>query len=150
MVLFKQRRQTPARIEKALQDFWNDSPEYIQTLCNPEGFHRSQRKIIADLAAPQAWVLDIGSGTGANAGTLSQDVKYVGVDISIGLLQHTPADERASRHFVVGSSARLPFQANNFDIVAATYVLEHVVYPRQTLAEMVRVCKPGGRIVLIG
>jgi len=43
----------------------------------------------------------------------------------------------------------LSFGTNSFDHVIASYVLTAVKYPRQVLREMLRVCKPGGRVVIL-
>src|SRR5262249_14135275 len=43
----------------------------------------------------------------------------------------------------------IPFAAAAFDVCFSLYVLEHLVYPRRALAEMLRVLRPGGRLVLV-
>ena len=47
-----------------------------------------------------------------------------------------------------GDVYRLPFEAASFDIVSCRFAFHHFETPAHALAEMVRVCRPGGRIVL--
>jgi ubiquinone/menaquinone biosynthesis C-methylase UbiE len=49
---------------------------------------------------------------------------------------------------VVGDVQSLPCEDNSFDIILCTEVLEHVQDPRRAIAEMHRVLRPGGRLVL--
>ncbi len=51
-------------------------------------------------------------------------------------------------HAVVGAAEHLPYPANSFDMVFSHEVIEHVQDDRAAAAEMVRVTRPGGRIVL--
>ncbi|MBN2304320.1 MAG: class I SAM-dependent methyltransferase [Anaerolineae bacterium] len=51
-------------------------------------------------------------------------------------------------HALVAAAETLPYRANLFDTILSNEVIEHVSDDRQAVAEMVRVLKPGGRIVL--
>ncbi len=51
-------------------------------------------------------------------------------------------------HAVVGVAEHLPYPANRFDLVFSNEVIEHVANDREAAAEMVRVTRPGGRIIL--
>lgn len=51
-------------------------------------------------------------------------------------------------HALVTVAEALPYRANLFDTVLSNEVIEHVTDDRQAVAEMVRVLKPGGRLVL--
>ena len=48
----------------------------------------------------------------------------------------------------VGDVTRLPFAPNTFDTVLTRYSFHHFLHPAGVLAEMVRVCKPGGRVAV--
>lgn len=50
--------------------------------------------------------------------------------------------------FVVADAHKLPFAANTFDLVICTETLEHVVYPKKALTEMLRVLKSNGRAII--
>lgn len=95
--------------------------------------------------------LDVGCGTGVLAQRLvGAGFEMVGLDPSEGMLEvlaeHAP-DVRAVR----GSATALPFGDGSFDLVLTVAALHHIADAdavRQTLAEMTRVTRPGGRIVI--
>jgi len=99
-------------------------------------------------------VLDVGCGTGADVTALAEIVgprgRAVGVDHSRELLRE--ARERAKGlttpvEFEEGDARSLPFAANTFDACRCERVIEHVAEPQRVVAEMVRVTRPGGRVV---
>ncbi len=62
---------------------------------------------------------------------------------------HSVAQARiATPHALIAAGEAMPYAANTFDVVIANEVIEHVTDDRATVAEMVRVCRPGGRIVI--
>lgn len=95
--------------------------------------------------------LDVGCGTGVLAGRLAAaGMQMTGCDPSDGMLDvmraHTPDVDA-----VVASGTALPFATDSFDLVYCVAVMHHVAEPaavRATLGEMVRVCRPGGRVVV--
>ena len=56
--------------------------------------------------------------------------------------------QKAIPHAVVAAGEHCPYPANCFDVILSHEVLEHVTDDRQSVQEMVRVLKPGGRIVI--
>jgi SAM-dependent methyltransferase len=60
--------------------------------------------------------------------------------------RHTAAQGRHNLEFVRGEVANLPFAEVAFTLV---FALHHLTDPRPALAEMVRVCRPGGRVVVM-
>lgn len=95
--------------------------------------------------------LDVGCGTGALAARLTgAGYRMAGVDPSAGMLEilgaRAPA-VRAER----GSGTSLPFADESFDLVLSVAVMHHIADPDdvgRTLAEMVRVGRPGSRILV--
>jgi SAM-dependent methyltransferase len=87
-------------------------------------------------------VLDAGAGEGQYRQFL-QHARYVGVDLAVGDVQWNYAGLEA-----VSDLSRLPFEANTFDAVLCTQVLEHVREPKQVLCEISRVLKPEGHLYL--
>lgn len=69
----------------------------------------------------------------------------IGLDIEFERLRE--ARQRAPR-VVCGVGERLPFPSGSFDIILSHEVLEHVQDDRETLREIVRTLKPGGRLIL--
>ncbi|MDE3191522.1 MAG: methyltransferase domain-containing protein [Acidobacteriota bacterium] len=96
--------------------------------------------------------VDVGTGAGALALALAPLVhEVVGVDRVPELL--AKARERAAgasnATFVEGDAERLPFEDYSFDLAATLRTLHHVPRPEVVLAELVRVTRPGGRLLVI-
>ena len=93
-------------------------------------------------------ILDVGCGKGRFARVLAERfsrASIVAFDLAEAMLQHVPAGVSAC----AGSMTALPFPAGAFDCAYATESLEHAVEIDKAVAEMCRVVKPGGRIVII-
>ena len=91
--------------------------------------------------------LDIGAGTGSTLGLLLKYGRAYGVEfstIAIHMLKQRGLDA------IVRSDAEefIPFKKNTFSAVTCLDVLEHLENDSGLLAEMVRVCKPGGIILV--
>jgi SAM-dependent methyltransferase len=96
--------------------------------------------------------IDVGTGAGALAFALAPLVReVVGVDRVPELLEL--ARERAAGHpnvtFVEGDAERLPFDDGSFDLAGTLRTLHHVPRPELVLAELVRVTRPGGRLLVV-
>jgi phosphatidylethanolamine/phosphatidyl-N-methylethanolamine N-methyltransferase len=102
---------------------------------------------------PEAKVLEVGVGTGINAALYPRDCSVVGVDLSSEMLEH--ARERVARKGITNvrllqmDAAALKFADDTFDIVYAPYLISVVPDPVRVAAEMRRVCRPGGRIIIL-
>jgi len=91
-------------------------------------------------------LLDIGGGTGRVASALLQDVDEVVIaDVSKGMLKQT---HRSALNPVCSHSETLPFADNFFERVIMVDALHHVIDQPVSAREMLRVLKPGGRIVV--
>jgi SAM-dependent methyltransferase len=91
-------------------------------------------------------ILVDGCGVGAYLGKLaSEQNRTIGLDIEFPRTRD--AQQKAPR-VVCGAGEYLPFPDNSFDLLLNHEVLEHVNDDRMAIAEMVRVLKPGGRLVL--
>jgi ubiquinone/menaquinone biosynthesis C-methylase UbiE len=95
-------------------------------------------------------VLDAGCGTGALANALAPFVgEVVGVDADPAFLEAARRDAPPTCSFVEGDVAALPFGYGTFDIVGCLRVLHHVRRPELVVSELVRVTRPGGRILVV-
>lgn len=99
-------------------------------------------------AAPGQRVLDLGAGTGISTAEFARDGAYaVGTDFSLGML----AAGRLARPQVpllAGDALALPFGDGAFDAVTISFALRNVVDPDAALRELLRVTRPGGRLVV--
>ena len=91
-------------------------------------------------------LLDIGGGTGRVASALLNDVdEFVSADVSMGMLRQAP---RSALKPVCAHSESLPFPDNFFERVIMVDALHHVIDQPASAREMLRVLKPGGRIII--
>lgn len=102
-------------------------------------------------------VLEVGCGTGwfwaEAAASLPQDLDLTLSDLSAGMVREALArvSGRGWHRRVVGHVAdvqRLPFPAEQFDVVVANHMLYHVPEPRLAVGEMARVLRPDGVVLL--
>lgn len=99
-------------------------------------------------------ILDVGSGAGQIARHL---LKYADpgaqitcCDLSPEMLRRARTRLKSNRPSHVSADlARLPFANESFDCVTCGYVLEHLPDPRPGLAEVSRILRPGGRMLLL-
>ena len=107
---------------------------------------------LAAFADPASTVGDLGCGTGQVSAALAPFVsRVVGVDSSAAMLQ--AARKRLKDHGNVelrrGDLEALPIDDNRLDAATVMLVLHHVAEPARALADVARVLKPGGRLVLV-
>ncbi|HEY7170186.1 MAG TPA: methyltransferase domain-containing protein [Vicinamibacterales bacterium] len=102
---------------------------------------------------PDDQILEVGVGTGINAGLYPADCAVTGIDLSSSMLEK--ARERVARKGIANmrllemDAADIRFADAAFDIVYAPYLISVVPDPVAVAREMSRVCKPGGRIIFL-
>lgn len=114
------------------------------------GFRRFVTPLLEAAAAGRRdlLALDCGCGTGHNLRLLRRFGRAVGIDLTLSGLRH--AARRGDRHVAQASAAHLPFAGGTFDLVTSFDVIYSLPddVERAAVAEMFRVLKPGGRLVL--
>lgn len=95
--------------------------------------------------ANAAVVADVGCGTGLVTRALFGRA-VVGVDINRWNLQQA-VSHRPDFSVVQGDAEQLPLRSGSLETVVCTETLEHLVEPRKALLEMLRVLKPGGKLI---
>jgi len=95
---------------------------------------------------PAQWILDAGCGNGWLASLYRDRHTVVGIDIADANLRRIQdLGIHAVKHNL---DAALPFADGVFDTVICSEILEHILCPDQLLREILRVLKPGGRVIL--
>ncbi|MGO2539659.1 demethylmenaquinone methyltransferase [Specibacter sp. AOP5-B1-6] len=114
------------------------------------GQTRRWRRIVVDAvgAVPGQRVLDLAAGTGTSSEPFADaGVSVVACDFSVGMLK-VGKRRRPDIDFIAGDATNLPFAENSFDASTISFGLRNVMDPKKALREMLRVTKPGGRLVL--
>ncbi|MFI9235576.1 methyltransferase domain-containing protein [Streptomyces sp. NPDC053079] len=115
-----------------------------------EAFYVSYKQRLLELlrAGPGRRFLDVGAGTGDAAEKLSDTTGANVVACDLAKVMCAEMRKNGLRQVAVADVHRLPFRDAAFDGAWADRVLQHVADPGQALGEMVRVVRPGGRIVV--
>lgn len=136
---------------KASYRFW--APIYDYTFGR---ITRAGRFRVADrVNARGGRVLEIGVGTGLSLGRYQPHVEVTGIDVSLEMLdkaRRKVAEGRLTHVVRIGEmdARTLAFPDNHFDTVVAMHVISVVPDPEKVAAEMARVCKPGGEVLILG
>jgi phosphatidylethanolamine/phosphatidyl-N-methylethanolamine N-methyltransferase len=102
---------------------------------------------------PHDRVLEVGVGTGINTSLYPTNCQVTGIDLSSSMLEK--ARERVQREglrnvrLIEMDAGALTFADDSFDIVYAPYLVSVVPDPVKVVREMRRVCKPGGKIIVL-
>ncbi|MEK6711206.1 MAG: methyltransferase domain-containing protein [Nitrospinota bacterium] len=98
-------------------------------------------------------LLEVGVGTGLSLPLYRRDARIVGIDISSKMLEKAQEKVHGLKlknvKLKVMDAQAMEFPDNSFDCVTACYVVSAAPDPQKVVAEICRVCKPGGRIVFI-
>jgi demethylmenaquinone methyltransferase/2-methoxy-6-polyprenyl-1,4-benzoquinol methylase len=114
------------------------------------GQDRRWRRDVIEGVAPEPGdlVLDLAAGTGTSSEPfVERGATVVPCDFSLGMLQ-VGKRARPSLAFTAGDATRLPFAKDTFDAVTISFGLRNIVDPLAGLREMLRVTRPGGRLVV--
>lgn len=116
-----------------------------------EEVKKELRSLILRLSSYPIKVMDIGVGDGIYEASLEKEIKkraeFYGVDVS--MKQMNRAKKYLKEVKVVDiDSEKLPYKNSSFDIVILSEVLEHIFFPEKILAEILRVLKRNGYVIL--
>lgn len=132
-------------------DLTND----VLSLGNDRLWRIATRRAVAPRAGER--ILDLAAGTGASSVALARSgADVVAADFSPGMIAEgrrrhgsgAPGGGIPNLEFVEADATDLPFHDDEFDAVTMSFGLRNVNDPRKALAELLRVTRPGGRIVV--
>lgn len=163
----KSKYKTLHQDKESVRDYWQDS---ARTMLKDDRFSDVSAEMIFDHTwittaraflgdgqiRPESLILDVGCGWGRSITAVKyfqSDVEIVGVDTNQirleqakMILSELEIDEKV--FLEVGDADKLSFKENTFDTVISARLLQYVPNPSQTLAEFIRVLKPGGRLAV--
>jgi len=122
------------------------------------GLHRLWKRRVVRLAKVQPGdrALDLCCGTGDIALALArQGAETIGLDFSPQMLEVAVARQRnfksqiSNLKFIQGDAQRIPFPENSFGIVTVGYGLRNLTSWEKGLEEMLRVARPGARLIVL-
>ena len=103
--------------------------------------------------APGDRILEVGVGTGINTSLYPRDCQVTGIDFSAQMLDKARerVRQKGLRHvrLLEMDATHLKFADGSFDIVYAPYLISVVPDPVEVAREMRRVCRPGGKIIIL-
>ncbi|MCW2571089.1 MAG: ubiE [Frankiales bacterium] len=115
------------------------------------GLDRTWRTAVRDALdlRPGQRVLDVAAGTGTSTAALARSgARLVGCDFSLGMLRIGAKAAHPGVALVAGDALRLPFADASYDAVTTSFGLRNTADVDRTLRELLRVTKPGGRLVV--
>jgi SAM-dependent methyltransferase len=106
------------------------------------------RRLLGPFAGSEL-ALDSGCGTGAFALALAPHVgEVVGCDTNAEYLEAARRVAPENARFVEGDAMQLPFEYGTFDLAGCVRILHHTRRPELAVAELARVTRPGGRVLI--
>ncbi len=99
-------------------------------------------------------VLEVGVGTGISLPRYARHLEIIGIDLCLEMLtkaRKRVADKKLAHvtDILEMDAGALEFEDGSFDTVVAMYVMTVVPEPEKVLAELERVCAPGGEVILV-
>lgn len=139
---------TPQERQRRL---WDQSAARYDQMVAPleRRFMAASRRWVGERAVGE--VLEVAAGTGLNLPYLPADITFTGTDISAPMLDAARAKALATgreARWLEADAEDLPFADDSFDSVVSTFAMCGFADYERALAEIVRVVRPGGRILL--
>ena len=142
-----------SQLERVVKQFTELAPAYASAP-HIQDTQALELLLTAVGANPNDSSLDVACGTGSVVCHFASTVRHAtGIDVTPAML--TSARELQQSHglnnvsWQTGDGNDLPYPRGHFSIVTCRYALHHFDHPSRVLAEMVRVCKLGGRVGVV-
>ena len=141
-----------------MMEFDADAASRVEAAYTTPDIVAQRDRVRAALALePGEQVLDVGVGPGFLAAEMAAEVgpdgRVCGIDTSAAMMdvaaRRNPGAQAATLALELGGVERIPYADESFDAVVTTQVLEYVADIPGALAEMRRVLRPGGRLLVL-
>ena len=134
--------------QKTLQKFDNDASQYEET-SDGQFCSRAYPAVIRKICEKHfSSLLDVGCGTGTILSRIPAEAKLYGIDLSAQMIERAKKTLKEKAELTVGDAGSLPWPQAAFDTVSCTFSFHHYPNPEKVLAEINRVLKSGGRLIL--
>jgi len=134
----------------AIQKRYNRMARLYDVLEYPmeKGFSKWRKDL---LKHAKGKTLEVGIGTGKNIPYYPEDVELTGIDFSPKMIEmaKNKVKDKGNVHLQVMDAENMEFEDNSFDTVVTSCVFCSVPDPVQGLKEIRRVCKKGGKILML-
>ncbi|HSB66556.1 MAG TPA: methyltransferase domain-containing protein [Anaerolineales bacterium] len=111
--------------------------------------NRYYARLARRYGASRGRVLELGCGMGHLLAWLTGSFWVVGCDINTWALTQAKQNVPQGNFLVLSGDGWYAFPSASFDVVIAKHVVEHLPHPEQGIAEMSRVLRPGGLLILV-
>jgi len=134
-----------------ISNFYRKADKYADRLdLHGELAYKEYVEFVKRFVAQNSTILDLGCGTGLPSLLLAKEAyRVIGMDISPVFVERAKIKERDNLKFTCGDILNIPFKDMTFDCVAIFLVIEHVPDIPAALDEMLRITKPGGKIIIL-
>ena len=146
----QQQGRPNEQVTGGLGEAWAIFSSALRIRSDPLGFcRRAAKGIVRYLVGRRielkgARLLDVGTG----GGCVAEALRVVGAEVVALDVRDYRLEGVARTRFALGRGESLPFAEGTFDVVVSSNVLEHVPDSRGAVAELARVCRPGGHVYL--
>ncbi|MFK5998734.1 MAG: class I SAM-dependent methyltransferase [Rhodobacterales bacterium] len=115
--------------------------------------NQGRKRAVEYINARGGKLLEVGVGTGLSLPDYTGNVEVTGIDYSVDMLEKARKRQRrqklsAVKELLEMDARELSFPDAHFDMVAAMHILSVVPEPERVMAEIARVLKPGGKVVI--
>lgn len=143
--------RSPQRSDEVKERFYDTIADCFDEVVNRYDLGRRIEIVFDEMLAGESLAgrtfLDVGCGTGWFAQrAVSEGARVTALDIGAKLLAKTR--EKCDASLVAADACRLPFPDDAFDIVVSSECIEHTQEPLRAVAEMCRILKSGGTLVI--
>ena len=132
-------------------DYLMDDPRQARRLVEKVDADAWVAKYLTQHLAAGQTVLDVGCGPGALVSAAAQaqpEIEMTGVDLSSDRFAEAATRLPRNGRLVRGDARALPFPDNSFDFTYCRFLLEYLADRQEAIRELVRVGKPGGKVML--